>query len=388
MNMLRRLHDEEDGQMAVLALGTLIFLVVMVAAALFLGAHATQKRQLQNIADSAALGGAQELDGTAASDGPAIAKAQEYLDAHAPDLDGAADIIVGDNHTSVRVTVRRTPDLSFPTFGLGDTQITARAKAQIASPYLPGPGVVPLSISEEAYDNCVDNGVCDDVVLKEYAGNNTPPQSSYQLLDLGLTVDGDGGAAAVCEFLIGGSTNPIEDPTESKPGNVSSLHNCLIQRMEAAAATGGTHPPACFDWEDVQDNGELRDECNPLSGAQRGADSDFPNAQPTTVILIPVLVNFCQGSCDLDIIGDGEDPRLFAFFWIDPVTVYGSPPTCAPPGGGGGGGGGGGPGGGAGQCEITGRFILEYEAFLTPNTGGNGEFDPDSSLIKVIELVE
>jgi hypothetical protein len=195
----------EKGQMLVLGAGFFAILLVLLGVALYFGSHMTQRRNLQNVADAAAMAGAQELNGTAASESAAIAKAQEYINLNVDDLDEAPAITVGDQYTSITVSVKRTPNGTLPIFGLGDQRIGARAKAQVASPFLPGPGVVPMSISNEAYTNCVENGLCDDIVLKEYAQNNSTPQSSYQLLDLGLTPEGDGGATAVCNFLVGQS---------------------------------------------------------------------------------------------------------------------------------------------------------------------------------------
>lgn len=379
----------ERGQMLVLGAGFFAILLVLLGVALYFGSHMTQRRNLQNVADSAAMAGAQELNGTAASGPLAIAKAQEYIDANVDDLDGTPTITIGDNFTSIKVTVRRTPNGSLPVFGLGNEQIGASAKAIVASPLLPGPGVVPLAIDRETWEECEDNGGCADVTLKDDAESGAEPPSNYQLLDLGLTLDGDGGAKAVCDFLIGGSTNPIEDPTSNETGNVSSLHNCLVQRLEAAADNN------CLTLDDVlDDDGLLRDECNPLAGAGRGDHPDHPDAQPTSVVLIPVLEAFeGPGKDDQDIVGEGDEPRIFTFFWINPDTVYGSPATCDPGGSGGGGNangngnGNGNSGGGNGQCYIYGDFIQSYPAVLRPNSGGTTEFDPDG-ILKVVRLIE
>jgi hypothetical protein len=45
-------------------------------------------------------------------------------------------ILVEDNYASIRVTVRKTPNVSFPL--IPEATIAAKAKAQIASPLLPG----------------------------------------------------------------------------------------------------------------------------------------------------------------------------------------------------------------------------------------------------------
>ncbi|MBE0608804.1 MAG: hypothetical protein IH609_05455, partial [Dehalococcoidia bacterium] len=273
------------------------------------------------------------------------------------------------------VQVRKKAATAFAGWlSFGEPVVSAKATARIASPLLPGPGVVPLGIDKETYDQCKVDGDCTDVTLKENSTNNDDPPSSYGLLDLG---GGGGGANEVCEFLVGGSAFPIQDPDNLKSGNVSSLHNCLIDRMTAAAAADGTHPNRCITWEEVTDNDVLIDECNPLSGASRGKDTAFPLAQPTAVILIPILTDFDQAGCDtnpkcFDIVGEGDELRTFAFFLIDESTVWGPDPTCNE----------------SGQCWITGRFILEWPAPITTDfSQPTGEYNPDA-LLKVIQLID
>jgi hypothetical protein len=426
-HVMGKLHRPETGQMLVLGAGFFAILLVLLGVALYFGTHMSQRRSLQNVADAAAMAGAQELNGTATSEALAIAKAQEYIDANVSDLDGAPVITVGDGFTSIKVTVRRTPNGALPVFGLGDEQIGASAKAIVASPLLPGPGVVPLAIDRATWEECEDNGGCSDVTLKDDAASGAEPPSNYQL----MAIDPEG-AQDVCNGLIGGSEAPIDDPEWNKTGNVSSLHSCLVDRLEAADDNN------CLTLDEVLDgNGLLREECNPLAKAGKGAHPDHPNAQPTSVILIPVLEEFLQGKSEHDIVGDGEEPRIFAFFWVNPDTVYGSSPTCEPPNGQGGGRaanaadvwpsdqaqgpivlgdhkpthnppgqntptptptpggptptptqpGNGGGGGGNGQCYIYGNFIQSYPAVLRPNDGGTTTFDPDNPL-KVVTLIE
>ncbi len=355
-----RVHDENGQSIVTLALASLFFLALLVVGADTAFVY-FQRRDLQNTADAAALAGAQELNGLAASETPAELAAADWADKN---LGGLTffEPVVTENYTTIQVTVKKNASSLLGTFGFGEPEISARATARIAAPYLPGPGVVPIAVNEETWEGCDSGGSCEDILLKEWSGSNSDPPSDYHLIDIGGS-----GSSDVCDFLIGGSTNPITDPVDSQPGAQSSLHNCLPERMDAATANN------CLTYDDVTlPDGTLDPRCNPLDGAGKGALAAFPDAQPTAVILIPVIVEFDKGKASLDVVGDGEELRTFAFFLIDESTVYGPDPTCAD----------------SGQCEITGQFITSYFAALSVNQGGNGEFDPDSSVVKVIELIE
>ncbi len=338
MNALRRTWQTvnggagESGQSIIMVALSTFFLLAILAIVAESSLIYIQRRDLQNAADAAALAGAQRLP-----EDPALAVSDAKAWA-AKNVSGLmlneAEVFDGD--LAIRSTVKKRAETMFSgRFSFGRPEITARAAAKVRAPQLLGPGVVPLAISD-------DTPRTGQVTLKEFAGNNSEPRSSYQLLDL----PGGNGANDVCNFLIGGSLEPITDPVDAKPGNVSSLHNCLITRMNAAAANN------CRDMAQVAPAGLLIDRCNPLGAAGRNA----AGVQPTAVVVVPVVTNFCNGACDLDIVGDGADLRQFAYFLIDRSTVepIGGGPTCAPPGNGGGGGGrgggGGGGGNGTGQC--------------------------------------
>ena len=376
-------------------LGAVMIVVIfgIVAVVFDYGARLKQRRNMQNVADSAALAGAQELDGTAAGQSAAQAKAIEYVTKNVSGLSAAPTITFNSDKTEIYVQVAKVSESFFlGTLGLGDNNIAAHARARIAAPLLPGPGVVPLAIDLPTYNNCIDGGVCTGVTLKEESSNNSVPRNSYGLLDLGGV---GGGANEVCDYLIGGSTVSITDPDNEKQGNVSSLHNCLDDRMTAAAHNN------CLTLSDVLDsNGALKDRCNPLAGAGKGADSSYPNAQPTAVIVIPVVTDFsgtnCSGAHCVDIVGSGDQLRTFAIFLIDRTTVTainGVGPTCANPGNGGGksangNGNGGNSGGGNGQCWITGQFLLtHYAPVSTEFDLPTGEYDPNA-LLKIVQLID
>jgi len=357
----------EQGQMLVTValLSTVLFILAAIATETSL--IWIERRNLQNAADAAALAGAQRLPSDASA---AIADAEAWARKNVPSL-LSVEAQVFDSNRAIRVTVRRPAATVFGNwFGYGGFPISARAAARVAQPLLPGPGVVPLTVSQQAFE-CARSGACTSSTLKQWSGNNDDPRSSYQLVD----IDGRG-VSGLEAGLVGGSQNPITDPVDQQTGNTGrSLADGLARRMAAATANG------CLSWSQVVDSsGNLNPRCDPLGAAGRGALNAYPDAQPTAVIVIPVVTSFCQGSCDLDIVGSGQQPRLFAYFWIDWEATQ---PRCRAPGGGGGGG-----GRPPGQCEIVGRFILQHEAQISTYVSpGLGDFD-ENALLKVIQLIE
>lgn len=369
---LRDAERDESGQSAIFFAFFTIFVLAILAIVVESSGVYLQRRNLQNAADAAALAGAQSLTGLAASETPAQSAAQAYKDNN---ISGSTYFLaeVQNSYTQVEVTVKKKSSTAFAGWlSFGEPEVTAKATARIASPLLPGPGVVPLAIDNSTYNNCIQGGACTGVTLKEESGNNSVPRNSYGLLDMGGV---GGGANEVCDYLIGGSTVPITDPNNEKQGNVSSLHNCLDDRMTAA-----DHNDCLLINEVLDGNGALKDRCNPLSGAGKGADPSYPNAQPTAVIVIPVVTDFsgtgCSGSHCVDIVGSGQQLRTFAIFLIDLTTVErvgNVGPTCN----------------NSGQCWITGRFLLTHFAPVSTRFDlPTGTYDPNASLLKIIQLVD
>lgn len=369
---LRQFAADERGQSVIFFAFFTLFGLAMLAIVVESSGVYLQRRNLQNAADAAALAGAQSLTGLAASETPAVAAAHDWADKN---ITGTTffQAQVENNYTQVRVTVKKRSSTAFAGWlSFGSPEVTARATARIASPLLPGPGVVPLAIDLETYNNCIQGGQCTNVTLKEYSSNNSNPRNSYGLLDLGGL---GGGANEVCNYLIGGSTVGIADPDNEKQGNVSSLHNCLDDRMTAA-----DHNDCLTIGEVLDGNGALKDRCNPLSGAGKGADPSYPDAQPTAVIIIPVVTDFsgtgCSGAHCVDIVGSGTQLRTFAFFLIDRTTVTrinGVGPTCNV----------------SGQCWITGQFLDTWFAPVSTRFDQpTGTYDPNASLLKIVQLVD
>jgi Flp pilus assembly protein TadG len=369
---MRRAQSEE-GQALILGAGIFAAVFVFLAIVIYLGGGFTQRRALQNSADAAALAGAQALNGTSASDGPAIAAAESWAAKNISDLKSVT-ATVADNHTTIRVSVTKDSFFAFSAFGLGSAEIGAHAKARIAAALLPGPGTFPTAITKDTFDSLEFGEL---TVLKARA-QNQPANGRFQLLDF------DNGANATCAGVEGGSSVPITDPQPAQNGNESKLKSCLPVRMTAAAAN------SCLTLSQVLDSSNrVVDRCNPLIGATVTADPNYPGCmtsqqnpcvQPTAVVLVPIVTAFINPPGDLDIVGSGDALRLFAFFWLHPVNVQaitisvnGQPvtgPTCA----------------GGGQCQIVGQFVQANPALVA---GGVpvGDYNSDA-VVKVVQLIE
>lgn len=386
-----RVEREESQSIVTLALMSL-FILAILAVVVETSAVYIQRRNLQNAADAAALAGAQELNGYASSEAPAIAAAQAYADENLPDL-LAVSAVVSEGYTQLQVQVQKKAATAFAGWlSFGEPTVSAKATARIVSPLLPGPGVVPLAIDLATYNSCIVSGQCSGVTLKEFSQNNDVPPRNFGFLDMGGQ---GGGAPEICNYLRGGSTVPITDPDRAEPGNKNGMRECLHDRMTAAA--DDSDGIRCLTIEDVLDStGALRYECNPLGGAGRGADPDYPDAQPTAVIIIPVVQDFDEGGCSspnncVDIIGSGNELRTFAFFLIDLTTVEavaGIGPSCRSSNGGrpqpqy--------PGGPPpGQCWITGQFLRTWLSPVSTRYDlPSGEYDPSLALLKIVQLID
>lgn len=361
-----RLHQlpNEDGQTIVLGMVLLVGLFSIFAVALDVGASWTQRRNMQNVADAAALAGAQELDGSTAGRDAAKDVALEYVAKNVSNLTDVPKINFNEGLTEIQVIVaKESPSFFLANFGIGDHDLAAKATARIAAPLYGGPGVVPLAVAQGA----IEYGT--SVAIKVRAQNSNT--GNFGFIDFGS------GANDLCNFIREGSDTPVTDPQDSEPGNVSRIRNtdCLPRRLNAARAN------ACLTYpETVQviDGKEyVRPECNPLDGAGLGSFPDYPDTQPTAIIVVPVITTWegCNGRCLLDVVGDDPGLREFAYFLVDESTVFGPNPTCRQ--------------GGQNQCLITGRFIeFHYAPVSTRYDLPTGEYDPNLALLKIVQLID
>jgi hypothetical protein len=400
----------EAGQTLIVGAFVFIGLFVLGALTIDVGGAWLQRRNVQNDADAAALAGAQLLPDDEAG---ARAVAIDYVNQNISNLASAPVITFGDllpdgRPLSIRVEVHKVARTDFASgVGIGDQDIGAHAKAMVRSAQLPGPGVFPVALDQTTWNFAKDPHNAGSLVVLKAVPDNNPTPGGFQLLDFGQ------GGHTVCDSVMAGSDNPVVDPQPSEQGDVSKLNgsDCLTNRMTAARHWG------CFNLADVLDNtGKLKDRCNPLIGAKKGADVLYPDEQPTSVALVPIVSSFVGLHNAFDLLQGTDDERVFSFFFLDPMNIQQvlpartatdtsgdtemlSGPTCNNPNSnphaqvvalagvvnGPGGGGGGGPA--PGQCEIVGQFLLRFDAVLAAGGAPVGDFDQDS-VVKVVQLVE
>ncbi|MEX0781867.1 MAG: Tad domain-containing protein [Dehalococcoidia bacterium] len=364
--------SREDGQMVILGAFVMVALVMITAVAIYLGVYSTQRRHLQNMADSAALAGAQELNGTAASEADAIAAAQDYLDKQGTSLESPVEIEVQDDYTAVFVRVHKTPNISFG-FGLDDKKISARAKARVAAQNLPGPGVVPIGIQYSSYVNAGN----DSIELKDKTMDGVNSNSGL------IHVTGDN-ADQIRDGLKYGSQSPLQPTLNTEPGNkfgqaTQNANSGLMVRLARALQHSNGEGGACYTWDDIQPpvDPNAAWPCSPHNA------TEDDGVQATAVILIPVIVeDFTQfnGNRPINVTPEG-DLYILAYFWVDGDKTFENPA--------------------AGDWDLNpanpigaiwGRFIQEAPTQLTVfgNCGqdcGIIDFNPDA-IFKVVQLIQ
>lgn len=142
---LKRLNDER-GQAFVLIAISMVMMCAMAALVLDVGHWFRDKRRLQGTSDAAALAGAQQLPD---SPGGAKTMAQDYANKNGGDVAGA-DIVITSvympNDTIAVKAQRNDPGIFSRVIGVGNTDISARAKARVGPP-AQAMAVAPMVVS-------------------------------------------------------------------------------------------------------------------------------------------------------------------------------------------------------------------------------------------------
>lgn len=150
---------EQRGQAFVLTALGLVMMCAMGALVLDVGHWFRDKRRLQGTADAAALAGAQQLPG---APGPAKTMARDYANKNGGDV-SASDIVVSStynaNDTIAVRAQRNDPGIFSRVIGVGNTDISAHAKARVDVPYS-ALHVAPMVVrcNHPLIQNCNNNG--------------------------------------------------------------------------------------------------------------------------------------------------------------------------------------------------------------------------------------
>jgi hypothetical protein len=257
---MRRLHRDEDGQMAITMLLTLLAIVAVMALSLDVGAWYFDHRLAQNQADASALAGLLAL---ADGEDP-VAAVDDFLLKNGADetvSGGSCPTNDTSNHAivdgdSVTVCVRRESRSFFASMaGIDFVKVSAMAKAQLIA--IPVPYAL-MALNKTACSSLVvaGGGVVDVHGTTESAGTYTRSTCSTGLALEGsgpvLTADGENdtySGSANTRCLSNCDPTPtkegyIEDPfAHVEPPSVPS--SCQLARS-FSSGVGNTLTPGCY----------------------------------------------------------------------------------------------------------------------------------------------
>jgi hypothetical protein len=340
MRTLRR----ERGQVLMMAVVLLPVLLGMAGMAVDVGSYADHRRQLQNAADSAALAGAQELPSSSA----AVNAAENW---GAKNGIAASDMTitvtgVGGAVKNPKITVQidRPHDFSFiKVLGIKNANVKARAAAIKTNPG-GAAGLTPWAITEASY-NAASSGAL--VTLKYDASGVVNGNFGA------IRIDGNGSAVYEATIKDGSKSVACSQPT-SGCGETSPVCNDYVCPSETGNKVGATRAGVDYAISTTDSHCDTFAEVftGPVSGkyelvnqCNRWLDGSYTSRR---VIVVPIIKNLCNGSCDLTILS-------FALFWLEGYDAN----KCT-----------------GNTCEIKGRFV-NADANINALTG---VYNPNSSL--------
>jgi Flp pilus assembly protein TadG len=249
--MLRHIRARDRGQVLVIAAVLLPVLLAMTGMAIDIGRYSSDRRSLQNVADSVALAASQELCNTSCTDyDDAIAAGNAILDQY--DIDGVSASIVGSGGNSapkITVEVTRTHDFVFMRIvGINDKSVSARAAAVKVS-YGGGSGVVPWAVT----DDIAGSAGSGELVTMKYDANNV---QNGNFGPIRIDIGNGAGSSDYEDGVSYGSDSYI--CAESTP-------NCSV-----SACGSGSFPGGCA--EDAE--GCVGPDCGAKPGNMVGATQD------------------------------------------------------------------------------------------------------------------
>jgi hypothetical protein len=364
-------RKRERGQ--IVMLGALVIPVIlgMTGMAVDIGSYASERRDLQNAADSIALAAAQELpDGAEAT-----SVANQWATKNGIDWgDVTLSITGGNTAPRVRVSIERSHDFAFiKVIGINDKDVSASAAADKVS-HGGSDGIVPWSVTQETVDWAYDQGDGALVTMKyDSTGAENGNFGAIRIDGTGSNVYGDsvqyGSDTVACAVsapncttgACPGSypatcaeTSPTCDGPECDPqtGNlVGKTREATDFRMDNTSAACDTFAET-FTGPDADGEYVLVPDCNPwLDGPGRCPEEepDPPALCSRRVIIIPVVDGFGNG---------GSDPATVQRFALIYLEGY-EDGKCS-----------------GNSCEIQGHFVK-----ADINTGGlSGVYDEQASI--------
>jgi Flp pilus assembly protein TadG len=360
------LQRGERGQVIMVA--ALLFPVVlgMAGMAVDVGSYASERRTLQNAADSIALAAAQELpDETAA-----YSAGQQWATKNNIPVADVAIVFSGSASTTptVRATISTQHEFSFmKVLGINSRAVGARATAVKVS-FGGSSGIVPWTITEATQ---LSAPFGQEVILKYDA-------DGANLGNFGaIRIDGSGSSTYEESAMFGSSTfacaaSAVNCTVGACPGSYPATCAETSPECDGPECTpetgnviGGTRDavdfrmshtmPECDTFEEVfsapdpvTGKSTINPDCNPWTDGPGACTSDTDSCS-RRVIIIPVIDSFGSGASD-----PGEIQR-FALLFLNGYDFG----KCQ-----------------GSQCEIKGQFVM---ADINTNAL-SGTYDPDASI--------
>ena len=344
LSLTWRKPPRESGQTVMVAALLLPILMGMAGLAVDVGGYASDRRQLQNAADSIALAAARDLpDATAAT-----RSAQSWA---AKDGVSWSDVTVtvtpqgnGNANPKVSVDIARPHRFSFmQVLGIRSRSVGAHAAAIKTSPGGLG-DLMPWSVLQSA----VQGTPYGQSMIMKYDRNNVTNGNFGP-----LQFDGTGGSvyqdtiehgstSVVCAQGVPNCTTVSPEcsgstcPTE--PGNmIGPTREGVNERISETGASCDTFAEVFSG--PVDGKYQLNPQCNPWLAGSKHSER---------VIIVPIISSLCNGQCDVTVLG-------FTLLFLE---GYG-PDGCT-----------------GSDCEIKGRIV---NADVTVNAL-TGVYDPNSSI--------
>jgi Flp pilus assembly protein TadG len=341
-------RSAESGQTVVVFALALTALIGFLALTFDVGQMALDRRSAQNAADAAALAGAQLLP---ENPDAAIADATAYAALNGVSDSELSAITVSSTYApndTIQVTLSRDVDFTFaPVLGLFASSVSVSATARTGG-VVGAALLAPLAVEQSVFDG-LNQG---DTATLKYNATNT---STGNFLPLSL--DGTG-SSEYEENLIYGSEQLLcsaGSETADCASEVSTQPGNMVGKTKSA-----------LDWifANTSDECDTYDEVfttsagDPSRLAIESACNKFtnPTAASYQLVLVPVISNLCNGSCDVTV-------QEFALFFIESYTCSGS--------------------GQGNSCDLVGRYV-QADANVA---GLIGAYDPGGS-VNSVRLVE
>ena len=334
--LLRRLHQEQRGQVFMLVVGLLSVFGGMSATAVDLGSYMAARRDLQNSTDAIALAASLELPDASA----ARAVADEWAVKNGIDLNDLTVTIIpqslpGQPNPEVHVKVSASHGFTFARLiGISSAIVSTTSGAIKTSP-AGGDGIVPLSVTQAG----LEGAALGSLVTLKYDANDITQGNTNP-----IRIDAPGGGNCngtqiedyhYCQGVMVGSDNTIcadgaddtycDGPTtvETEPGNkIGDTKSAIEYRLNNTSSQCDEFTETFEDDPTTAEQGvyRIRQECNPFLAGR------YDSAR---ILIVPVIDQVCAGSCEVTIVN-------FALFFLEGFGSGG----CT-----------------GNDCEIVGRFV-------------------------------